>query len=56
VCGSFISIHIFDRAEKETKTVSLEENLITLQDVYVHVRTYVIGKRAGSSVSAVNIL
>lgn len=30
---------MFDKAEKETKTISLEENLIALHDVDVHVGT-----------------
>jgi hypothetical protein len=45
---------MFDKAEKETKTISLEENLITLQDVDIHVGTYMsLVKQAGSSVLVV---
>jgi len=51
---SFISICMFDKIEKETKTISSEE--ITLQDVDIYVGTYMsLVKQAGRSVSVLRI-
>lgn len=53
---SFISIYMFDKAEKETKIISLVENLITSQDVDIHVGTHMsLVNQGRSSVLALNV-
>jgi len=56
VYHNFISIYMFNKTEKETKTISLEENLITLQDVDICVGTHMsLVKQAGLSVLVLRV-
>lgn len=51
---SFISNYMFDKIEKETKTISLEE--ITIQDVDICVGTHMsLVKQAGRSLSVLRV-
>jgi hypothetical protein len=48
---------MFYKAEKETKIISLEENLITSQDVDIHVGTHMsLVKQGRSSVLALKCM
>jgi hypothetical protein len=56
VYHNFISIYMFNKTAKETKAISLEENLITLQDVDICVSTHVsLVKQAESSVLVLRV-
>lgn len=56
VCTAVLFPFMFDKAEKETKIIFLEENLITVQDVDIHVGTHMsLVKQARSSVLALNV-